>query len=796
MSTVKLKYVFERGIMFKNYVKIALRNLMRQKVFSAVNIIGLAIGLTCGILLSLWIFDEVSYDKFHENGENIYRILENQSYSSQSMQVAVTPVPLAESIKNDFPEIVRATRYNSYARDLKVDDKEFSAIIGAFVDEDFFKMFSFPIIKGDLEPLSSINSIVITEGTAKKLFNDEEAIGKNISLYDNNFEVTAIIQNVQENSHLSFEYLLPFQIMVDRNPDIDNWGSNSTYTYIQLADKTSHQQFSEKITMYLKEQAEGASSELYLQPIFKTHLHSVGLVADMGGMGDFQYIILFSIISIFIIIISSVNFISLSTARYTKRAKEVGLRKVVGSRRSQLIWQFLAESMILLLISLVIGLVMVELFLPAFNNIAAKELSLMYLLNPTMLSGLIIFVIIIGFLTGIYPAFLLSSFKPVTALKGTQISGSKGSLFRKIMVVTQWSLSIILIISTLMISKQLQFMKNKKLGFEKEQIVYTNIGKFEKLDELKEELLKNPEVESVSSTMALPHRIMSSTSGAVWEGKPEDETFLVHYNIVNYDFIETFKIEIAEGRSFSEEFSDDTNFGFILNQEAIRQMGLKDPIDKKFSIWGMDGKIVGVMKDFHFKSLHDPIEPMMFLPLKQYTETLVIRIKGADTENTIYYLEQTLSAFDSGKKHEFRFFDERYDTMYRAEQQMEMILKMFTILAIFIACLGLFGLSTFMTQQRIKEIGIRKVLGADVPNIVITLSKDFTRWIIIANIIACPLAYYIINKLLQNFAYRVDMGYNVFAITIISSILIAIVTISFQTIRAANSNPVDALKYE
>jgi len=783
--------------MFKNFVKIALRNLMRQKVFSLINIVGLAIGLTCGILLSLWIFDEVSYDRFHENGENIYRVLENQSYSSQSMQVAVTPVPMAEAIKEDFPEIVGATRYNmSNAQDFKVDDKLYSEIYGAFADEDFLKMFSFPIIKGDPEPFSLKNSIVITEGTAEKLFNDEEALGRNISLYDNNFEITAIISNVPENSHLSFDYLLPFQIMVDRNPDLDEWGSNSIYTYIQLAENTSQQQFSEKIQMYLKEQSEGASSELYLQPIFQTHLHSVGLVADMGGMGDFRYIILFSIISIFIIVISSVNFISLSTARYTKRAKEVGLRKVVGSQRSQLIWQFLGESMILLLISLVIGLVMVELFLPAFNNIAAKELSLMYLLNPTMLSGLIVFVLIIGFLTGIYPAFLLSSFKPVTALKGSQTSGSKGSLFRKIMVVTQWSLSIILIISTLMISKQLKFMKNKKLGFEKEQIVYTDIRGFDKYDELKEELLKNPEVESVSATMSLPHNIMSSMSGAEWEGKPEDETFLVHYNIVNYDLIETFEIEMAEGRSFSEELSDDTNFGFVLNQEAIRQMGLVDPIDTKYSVWGMEGKIIGVMKDFHFKPLHNPIEPMMFLLIKEYAETLVVRINGADTENTISYLEQTLTKFDPEKKHEFRFFDERYDAMYRAEQQMEMILKMFTGLAIFVACLGLFGLSTFMTQQRIKEIGIRKVLGADVPNIVITLSKDFTKWIIFANIIGCPLAYLIINKLLQNFAYRVDMGSGVFAVTIISSLLIAIVTISFQTIKAANSNPVDALKYE
>ena len=783
--------------MFKNYLKIALRNLSRQKVFSAINIIGLAIGLTCGILLSLWIFDEISYDKFHGNRENIYRILENQSYSSQNMQVAVTPVPLAESIKESFPEIVYATRYNQdFAQVIEVGDKKFTENNGAFADEDFLKMFSFPIIKGSETPLSEKNSIVLTETTATKLFGDAEAIGQNVSIYDLDLQVTAIISDVPRNSHISFGYILPFQIMVDRNPDIDNWGSNSIYTYVQLVDATSCEQMSEKIKMYLKEQAEGSSSELYLQPLTETYLHSVGLVADYGGMGDFRYIVLFGIISIFVIIISSVNFISLSTARYTKRAKEVGLRKVVGSQRSQLILQFLGESMLLLLIALVAALVLAELVLPAFNNIAAKELSLMYLLNPSMLSGLIVFVLLIGFLTGIYPAFLLSSFKPVTVLKGSQISGSKGSLFRKIMVVTQWTLSIILIISTLMISKQLQYMKNKKLGFEKEQIVYTNIRGFTEIDALKKELLKHTGVENVSATSNLPNSIMSSTSGSAWEGKNDEDTFLVHFNIVDYDFIETFKIEMAAGRSFSQEFSDDTNFGFLLNEEAIKQMGIEDPVGKQYSIWGMEGQIVGVMKDFHFKSLHDPIEPMLFLLLKDYLELLVVRIDIADPENTISYLEETISKFDSEKKHEFRFFDERYDAMYRSEQQTEKILKLFTGLAIFIACLGLFGLSTFMTQQRIKEIGIRKVLGANVPDIVITLSKEFTKWVIIANFIACPVAYYIINKLLQNFAYRIEMSYNVFAVTIITSILIAIVTVSIQTIRAANSNPVDALKYE
>ncbi len=783
--------------MIKNYLKIAIRNLSRQKVFSAINIIGLAIGLACGILLSLWIFDESNYDKFHENGKNIYRVLENQSYSSQNMQVAVTPAPMAEAMKDDFPEIERATRYNTgFVQTIEVGDEKFEERTGAFADEDFFEMFSFPVIKGSQDPLSDKNSIVLSESIAAKLFGDEEAVGQTVSIYDLNLQVTAVIEDVPKNSHISFGYILPFQILADRNPDLDNWGSNSIYTYVQLVDGTDCEEMTAKIKMYLKEKKEGLSSELYLQPITKTYLHSVGLVADFGGLGDFRYLVLFSIIAVFIIIISSVNFISLSTARYTKRAKEVGLRKVVGSQRSQLIWQFLGESMLLLLISLGVALVLVEFCLPAFNNISAKQLSLLYLLKPEMLAGLVAFVIILGFLTGIYPAFMLSSFKPVTTLKGSQITSSKGVIFRKVMVVTQWTLSIILIISTLMIAKQLQYMKNKKMGFDKEQIVYTNIRGMGEIDAIKEGLLKHPGVENVSAARTLPNRIMSSASGSAWEGKNDEETFLVHYNIVDYDFIETFKIEMAEGRSFSAEFSDEENFGVLLNEEAIKQMGLEDPIGKEYSFWGNDGEIVGVMKDFHFKSLHNPIEPMLFMVFKDYVDYLVVRINAENSESTISFLEETMAKFDPEDNHEFRFFDERYNAMYHSEQEMEMILKIFTGLAIFIACLGLFGLSTFMTQQRTKEIGIRKVLGANIPNIVIILSKEFTKWVVIANLIACPAAYFILNSLLQNFAYRVNIGYQIFVATFVLSVLIAICTVSFQTIKAANSNPVKALKYE
>jgi len=783
--------------MFKNYLKIAFRNLSRQKFFSTINIVGLAIGLACSILLSLWIYDEYSYDRFHQNGKNIYRVLEDQKYSSQSMQVAVTPVPLAEAMKKEFPEITAVTRYNlGGARTVKVADKEFENISFSYADKGFLSIFSFPVLRGSFDPDQDKFSVAMTESAAKKLFGEEEALGQIINKFDIDFKITAILKDIPENSHLSFDYLLPFQILIDRNPNLNNWGSNSIYTYLQLVEGVSFEQFNKKIKGFLKTEIEDGASDLYLQPLQDVYLHSVGLVADFGTLGDFKYIILFGIISIFVIIISSVNFISLSTARYTKRAKEVGLRKVVGSLRSQLITQFLSETFLLLLIAVLISIIMVEAFLPYFNHLSGKTLSLSKLLEPLLFSGFLVLVLLLGFLTGIYPAFLLSSFKPVTVLKGSQISGEKGAIFRKIVVVTQWTLSIILIISTIMISRQLSYMKNKKLGFQKEQVVYTFFQGIDNPEALKAELLKNPCVEQVSACSDLPVNIMSSTSGAVWEGCDAESSFLIHFNVIDYDFIETLQIEIAEGRSFSPEFADDVNFGYLLNQEAVKQMNLKNPVGKKFSVWGMEGQIVGVMKDFHFKPLHNPIEPMMFVIAKDYLECLVARISTSDQENTLKYMKDTMQKFQPEAKFGFSFLDEQYDALYKAEQQMEAVLKIFTTLAIFVACLGLFGLSTFMTQQRTKEVGIRKVLGANVSSILFILSKEFTKWVILANIIACPAAYYIIDKLLENYAYRINIGYGVFLVTISASILLAILTVSLQTFKAACSNPVDALKYE
>ncbi|MDO9576486.1 MAG: ABC transporter permease [Candidatus Cloacimonadales bacterium] len=783
--------------MFKNYFKIAFRNLIRQKGYSLINIIGLAIGIGCTILLTLWIVDELSFDNFHVNGDRIFRVLEHQEYTSSSMEVAVTPGPLAAAMKEKFPEIEYAVRFNQYSsQQLKNETETFPGFMGLHADPDFLKMFTFPVLQGNPEPLSEINSIVLTASAAEKIFGSENSIGKTLMLGSDTKVVSAVIEDVPPNSQLRFDYILPIDNLLKTDTSLGEWGNNSIYTYIQTYKGVDIADLNAKIKNFIKENNEGASSDLYLQSLLKVHLHSSGFVADFSGMGDFRYIIIFGCISLFILIISSVNFISLTTARYTKRAREVGMRKVLGSTRKHLIFQFLGESYLMVLLALIAALVLVELVLPLFNQFVSKQLSLSSYSNAASILLLLGMTLLLGFLAGIYPAFLLSSFKPVTVLKGSSLGSQKGGNFRKILVVLQWSLSIILIISTVILFNQLQYMQNKKLGFDKEQILYTRFYDDASYETIKEELLKHSGVESVTSVLSLPHSISSSTSGGEWSGKAEDETFLTHFDNVAKGFIETFHMEMAEGNTFLQEDLKSDEFGYILNETAIAKMGLTDPVGSKFSVWGMDGKIVGVVKDFHFKSLHNPIEPLMLLSIPGYLENIVVRVNNTNVSATKAYLEETVQKFAPDKKIEFKFFDDRFAAMYKAEQEMSTILKFFTGLAIFIACLGLFGLSAYLTEQRTREIGIRKVLGAEIPNIIITLSQDFTKWIIIANLIAIPVAWYIMQKLLQNFAYHIKIDPIVFLLTFIVSLLLAVLTIISQTIKAALANPVKALKYE
>lgn len=783
--------------MLKNYIKIAFRNITRHKIYSFINIVGLAVGMAACILIFLWVQDELSYDRFHENADNIYRVVENQYYSGQEpFPVAVTPAPLAEYLKNEYPEIVNAIRLHRASRVLTYEQKMFRERNIIATDPAILEMFTFPLLKGNPETaLSEPQSIILTEAMAKKYFGSADPMGKILKGETTDFTVTGVMETVPANSHLEIDFLIQFQ-----TDKADEWGSNSYYTYIQLQDGTPYEPVSEKIAGVIKANAEGSVTEIYLQPLTDIHLHSAGkFTADIPGHGDILYVKIFSVIAVFVLLIACINFMNLATAKSRKRAKEIGIRKAAGASRWEIIKQFLGESMLYAVIALILAMILVELLLPTFNNLAQKELFLNFSVNSKMGWGLLGIVILTGLVAGSYPALYLSGFDPTKVLKSSVNSGSKSALSRKILVVFQFSISIILIIGTLIIFKQLHYIRNKKLGLEKENVVYVRMDNAvrDKYDEIKQEFLKNPNVVAVSSTSQLPLYIANSTSGFSWDGKNPEETILIHFTMVDPDYAHVFNIEMAEGRFYSDEYSTDTS-GIVINEEAQTIMGLESPIGEAINGWDQEFEIIGVVKNFHFKPVNTTIEPLIMLTssMSRWYNYVLIRINPDDVTGTLASLENTFEKLVTGSPFEYKFLDDSYDKMYRKEQRVGKIFNYFSFLAIFISCLGLFGLASFMAEQKTKEIGIRKVLGATIGNIVLLFSKEFTKWVIVASLIACPVAYYVMSRWLQNFAYRTDITAWIFVLSALIALAIALITVSFQAIKAAMTNPADVLKYE
>ncbi len=791
--------------MFLNYLKISVRNIRRHPLHSIINILGLAIGMTCTIMIMLWVQDELSYDKFHENADNLYRVVEDQKYSSQRMQVAVTPHPLAASLKKDYPEIINATRYFwSGLRNVVYEDKKIDAFIGKTVDPSFLTMFTSPFVKGDPDTaLADPFSIILTKSMAERYFKTEEILGKILRVDDrHDLKITGLIEDIPDNSHLQFDYIISFETLSQMTGQpFPEWGTNEVFTYIQLQKNSDYRVLDKKITGYIKSKLQGSVVDLYLQPITEIHL-TTGFVADIGGHGSIYNVYLFLIIAIFILVISCINYISLTTARYSIRAKEVGIRKVSGANRSQLIVQFLCESLILSFISLGISICMIELLLPSFNTLANKELSMEFFSNYSILALLLAMGVFTGVFSGIYPAFLLSFFKPVSVLKGNLNKGSKGSVFRKSMVLIQWTMAIILIIGTWVVYDQFRYLKNKDLGFNRDQLIYVGMDEYlkPKYDSVKNEFLKNPDVLYVTSCMNLPINIVTSSSGMTWEGKKDDETFIFHYNSIHFDFIEAFEMEMAEGRPFSSEFSTDalngSNASFIFNETAIKKMELKDPIGKQVNFHGTEGPIVGILKDFNFKPLTTEIEPIVLGIVPDYNNILIAKISPENMQGTIESLKNKLREIIPDQKYEFSFLNENFNNLYPAEEMISKIFQYFTVLAIFIASLGLFALVGFMAEERTKEIGIRKSLGASAPGIVLLMTKNYLKLVIVANIIAWPVAYYFLSGWLNNYAYRININWIPFILTGVLVLVISQLTVSFHTIKAAMENPVKALRYE
>lgn len=786
--------------MIKNYLTIAFRNIFRNKLFSFVNILGLAFGMCSALVIFLWVNDELLVDKFHTDVDRIYRVMENQHYSDGRLfTFASTPGPMAPYIKDKYPEIEKASRFTWEVNNLfNYDDKSFYEG-GRYADQDFLEIFSFELIAGDRKTaLKDKNAIVISKAMAEKYFGKEDAIGKILMMNKTiPFTVTGVLGSIPKNSSLQFEYLLPFQYFFDENKSwIDEWGNNNIRTYLMLRADADVANLSSKLKDEIKLHNEDSNVELFIQPFGDAYLYGDFENGVQSG-GRIEYVKIFFIVAVFVLIIACINFMNLSTAQATKRAKEVGLRKVIGAMPRQLFRQFMGESFITVVISAVLAVLYLILLLPFFNEITGKALGL-NLLDVRIVTIFIVIVLFTAFLAGSYPAIFISEFKPVQVLKGQLKSGNRAAVFRKALVTIQFSLSIILIISTVVVFRQMQFMQNRDIGFERNNVLYAWMdGDISKnLETVHNRLLTSPGIEGVTATSQLPIDIGNSTSNLQWEGKDPDANILFSILSVDQDFIQTMKMEMAEGRPFDRNLVTDTA-NYIVNQKAAEKFGFKDAVaGQELTLWGQKGKIIGVVKDFNFGSLHNPIEPLVLRVPRDDYYCLMIRVKPNETEAAIKSMQGIWKEYAPGYPFKYSFLNQDWEEFYKAEGQRGKVFNALAILSIFISCLGLFGLSAFSAERRTKELGIRKVLGASVPGLVQLMNKEFGTLVILSALIGCPAGWYLMDKWLDHYAYHIEVGVITLVVAASVCLLIAVLTVSYHSLRVASTNPAKSLRYE
>ena len=780
-----------------NYVKVAIRKIRRHKGYSFINISGLAIGMACCFFVFLWVQDELSFDRFHSNVKEIYRVLLNPQ--DTDIYGSYGPGPLGPALKADYPEIINFTRTFGEANGpLKYRNQVFTGKVRG-VDNSFFEMFTFPFIKGDSKNcLSEPRSIVLTEKMAAILFHEEDPLGKTVGFEWwgtwHNLKVTGVIENVPSNSHLYFDYLLPFEFVTWSGMTIEDWDVVAYQTYVLLPENANSSAVQEKIAGTVQRHFPESPYTLYLEPLTRIHLY------NFPGGGPITYVYIFSLIGALILGIACINFMNLSTARSMERAREVGMRKVVGSTRAQLVKQFLGESVLLSFISFILALILVQLLLPSVNKIVGKPLMLLHSGSP-----LFIFLgmaILTGILSGSYPAVFLSGFRPVLVIKGHMRSGSQNIRVKKLLVIGQFIVSIALITGTLVIYQQLLYVRNTDMGINKSHVINMELrgGLRSQYGTIKSELLRNPDIQAVSATNASFFKRFG-TDKIGWEGKPEDKRIFMAIHSVDFDYQKIFDIQMAQGRYFSRDFPTDISDGIIVNETAAKIMGMGSPVGQRISCWipfdpRRSGTIVGVAKDFHFRSLHEKISPLIIVIAPGWFTDAYIRIKPENVAETLGFIEKTIKEFAPDFPLEYSFLDEDIDNLYKTEQRIGNLARYGTFLAILIACLGLFGLASFTAEKRTKEIGIRKVLGASVSGIVLLLTKEFTKWVIVANLIAWPIAYFVMSRWLQNFAHHINIGIGMFLLAAALALVTALITVSFQAVKTATSNPVDSLRYE
>ena len=805
--------------MIKNYVKVAIRSLRKQKGYAFINVLGLAIGLTCFILIGLFVQYELSYDKFHDKSERIYRIareIPGKPYLGSNLWTP-TPAPLVHALIEELPEVEHATQFAKANSLIANDDKRFYED-GIFATEQFFDVFDFQLLQGDpATVLVDPESIVLTRSLAIKFFGDTHPIGQSISVSHSGehfrgetlMNVTGIVEDVPANSHFTFDYLVPVTSSRELLYYLDRWDSNNYFTYVSLRPDHSIAEFEAKLPQMAQKhlsqveyyQANPDYMELYFpQALTDIHLYSKVNI-EFGVNGDIKYVYLFSAIALLILLIACINYINLATARSATRFREVGVRKVMGAQRGQLIGQFMSEAILPSVLALLIAIGLVILLLPVFNSITAREMGLGLYRNGGFLAILLLIGLGIGLLAGSYPALMMSSFQPVSMMKGILNRRPGKARLRNVLVVAQFAITIVLIIGTLVIQRQLHYIRNANTGVDRDQVVAMQIKDqtlHEHFPALKQTLLSYPNILGVTAAQSDPTGIDSSTPATEWEGVEEGQSILVHRSAIRYDFLDLFDLELVEGRDFSEAMATDEEEGILINETLKRQLGWDTAVGKRFNFRDRT-RIIGVVKDFNFHSFHLAVAPLALTLESGWWfpyQRIYVKAGVGEMQETISFLEKTMADFSPEYPFEYYFLDDAYNQMYQTETRLGSLLSYFTFLALFIACMGLLGLAAFMAQQRTKEIGVRKVLGATQSNILFLLSKDFTRLVLIAFALAAPVGYVALNRWLQEFAYGISVGWGTFAIAGSAVLLVAWLTVSVQSMRAALADPVKSLKHE
>lgn len=789
--------------MFRNLIKTAIRHITKHSGYSILNILGLTLGITSAMFLIIYVADEVSYDRYHEKADRIYRVSSKITEPDDAFTWIVAQVPFGPQVVQDYPEIQSFVRFINMPRALyKYEDKEFNEENFYFVDSTLFDIFTYEVIKGEvrsamLEP----NKIVLTEKIADRYFGSTDPIGKTLTAGTETYEVTGVIKDLPSHSHFRFE------AVASRNnlpKQFGSWGNFGVFTYLLLPENSDVKSLETKLQgmydAYMKTifGALNIKIEYILEPIKKIHLYSTNS-GEPEPTGSITYVYIFSIVAIFLVLIAAMNYMNLSTARSARRAREVGLRKVVGSNRRVLIFQFLSESVAFTIISLIISILLIIVLIPKFNLLAGKTFEINVIYSPEVLLTLLGIIVLVGIVGGSYPAFFLSRYSPVTVLKGEITQGSAGSLFRKVLVIIQFTVSVIMIICTLVVFRQLNYLKTMDQGFDQTNVVGLQLNgpMIRKYPVLKETLRENSEIKYVTST----NTAVGEGSGKVIFNVETDQGMSqrgINFAVVDHDFIETLGITILEGRDFQEDMPSDTLTGVVVNETFVKRMSWTEPIGKKVELYGgnaIKGRVIGVMKDYHQTGMYNEIETFM-LVYRTLSPVVYVKLSGINNQQTLSFIETKWKEVFPDQPFTYTYLNERFSRQFEADEKRGLVFTLFTILAIIIACMGLFGLASYMVEQRTKEIGIRKVFGANEGIILRLISKDFLLLVAIGIVIAIPVAYYFMSDWLRNYVYRTNIGIPLIILAAVLTILITFITISYKAYQASVMNPANSIKTE